>query len=241
MTANKNKSAVLIAHGFTGSPYELLALADFLREKDLFVSLPLLPGHGTFPDDLINHGPETWMETLRATYQDLATTHDKINIIGLSVGGSLALKLASEVSSKSVVAIDAPIRLSYHSAIKLVLPILRLTRKDLVKPESGFFANEVIPGYEQRCYNRIPITVFQQMMAFLEHEMNAPTFEKITSPTLLIQSSGDRIVAPNSSQFVFDHLGSSKKQKVVWEDHYHLIVQGERKQELYQLIADWII
>jgi carboxylesterase len=241
MNAQKKKSAVLIAHGFTGSPYELQGLAEFLRSKKLFVSLPILPGHGTFPDDLIDHGPDSWMNALRAAYEELTNQYNEISIIGLSVGGSLALKLASEVSSASVITIDAPVRLKYQSVIKFILPILKLKGKDLIKTDRGFFANEQIPGYEQRCYNRIPILAFQKVMAFLEHEMNPSTFKKITSPILIIQSTGDTIVSPNSTKLVFDHLGSRKKEQVEWEDRFHLIVQGERKQELYRLIADWII
>ncbi len=242
MTAKKNQSAVLIAHGFTGSPYELQALAEFLRNKGIFVSLPTLPGHGTTPDDLREHGPEDWMAALQESYRELKRKHKNIGIIGLSVGGSLALKLASEVSSSSVVVIDAPVRLNFHTAIKIALPIWRvLTGPDLIKPEHGLFANEQIPGYEQRCYDQIPIAIFQDMMRFLECEMNSSTFKQITAPTLIIQASGDKIVSPNSAQQIFDNLGSNKKKQIDWQDRFHLIVQGEHKQELYQLIADWII
>lgn len=238
----QKKSAVLIAHGFTGSPYELQVLAEFLRNKGLFVSLPTLPGHGTTPDDLRKYGPEDWMNVLRSSYRKLEQQYEQINIIGLSLGGSLALKLASEVSSSSVVVIDAPVRLNFHAAIKIALPIWRtLTGPDLIKPKRGMFANEQIPDYEQRCYDQIPIAVFQKMMRFLENEMNPSTFKQITSPTLIIQASGDKVVSRNSAQLIFDNLGSIKKKQIDWQDRFHLIVQGEHKQELFQLIADWII
>lgn len=235
------QSAVLIAHGFTGSPYELQGLADYLREKNMAVSLPTLPGHGTSPDDLRRHGPDSWMAALRASYAALENEYQQISIVGLSVGGSLALKLASEVPSASLVVIDAPVRLNFHTAIKVALPIWRaLTGPDLIKPKTGMFANEQIPGYEQRCYDQIPIAIFQDMMRFLEREMNPPTFAHITAPTLLVQGSEDNIVSPSSAATVFKYLGSAKKERVDWQDRFHLIVQGERKQELYQLVADWI-
>lgn len=233
--------AVLIAHGFTGSPYELRGLAGFLEKNDLTVRLPTLPGHGTSPDDLRQHGPISWMDALRSNYDDLKKQHEKIHILGLSVGGSLALKLASEVPSASVVVIDAPVRLNFHTAIKIALPIWRAIQgPDLLKPERGMFANEQIPDYVQRCYDQIPIAIFQQMMRFLEQEMNPSTFTRITAPTLIIQGSHDAIISPKSAKTIFKHIRSTEKQHVTWDDHFHLIVQGERKQELYQLIADWI-
>lgn len=236
-----NAPAVLIAHGFTGSQHELRGLAEYLEERGVEVRLPLLPGHGTTPDDLRRYGPDDWLATLRDEYGALRERTDRVALVGLSLGGSLALKLASQVQPASLVVIGAPVRLHYHTAIKAALPLLRLAvGPDMVKPDTGFLANEVIPGYEQRCYNRVPIATFQAMMRFLEREMTAPTLRRVTTPALVIQGSNDPIVAPYSVPRLRAHLGSARKDFVTWNDPFHLIVQGERKRELYKLIADWL-
>ncbi len=236
-----HRSAVLLAHGFTGSQHELRSFADHLEQQGFLVRLPLLPGHGTTPDDLRRYGPDDWLATLREEYELLRAKTEQITLIGLSVGGSLALKLASETQPASLVVLGAPVRLHYHTAIKALLPVLRLAMgPDMVKPVRGFLANEVIPGYEQRCYNRVPIAAFQAMMRFLEREMTPATFRRITTPTLIIQGSNDPIVAPYSVAQLQQHLGTSRQQFISWSDPYHLIVQGERKTALYATIADWI-
>ncbi len=236
-----NQTGVLIAHGFTGSRHELQGLADELAAQGMEVRVPLLPGHGTTPDDLRRYGPADWLATLRREYDALHGQAGRVALIGLSVGGSLALKLAADVQPASLVVIGAPVRLHYHTAIKAVLPLLRLVvGPDMTKPDTGFLANEVIPGYEQRCYNRVPIATFQAMMRFLEREMTAPTLRRVTAPTLIIQGSNDPIVAPYSVPRLRRHLGSPRTEFVAWNDPFHLIIQGERKHELYRLIADWI-
>ena len=43
---------VLLVHGFTGSPASMRPWGEFLNSKGYTVRVPLLPGHGTQPEDL---------------------------------------------------------------------------------------------------------------------------------------------------------------------------------------------
>src|SRR6516165_12269673 len=51
---------VLLCHGFTGSPQSLRPWAEYLAERGLTVSLPLLPGHGTRWEDMQVTGWPDW-------------------------------------------------------------------------------------------------------------------------------------------------------------------------------------
>ena len=75
------KPAVLITHGFTGSQHELEGLQTHLQTKGFNTSLPLLPGHGTFPNDLLIHGSNSWLEKLKAEYAQLKQRHNHVAII----------------------------------------------------------------------------------------------------------------------------------------------------------------
>lgn len=238
--SRQKSSAVLIAHGFTGSPHELRSLAAYLEERGLYVQLPTLPGHDTSPDELLTNGPDAWLQALSEEYVRLKQVHDEVGLLGLSLGGSLAVRVAADVGPSFLVTIGAPVRLSYHQAMRVALKIYRLITPDLVKPEKGFFANEEIPGFTQRCYERVPIAAFESMMGFLEQDMNPDTFRKIEAPALIIQGNHDPIVAPWSAQRLLDGLHSKEKRLLRWEDPFHLIVQGQRKHELYQRIGEWI-
>ena len=44
---------ILLVHGFTGSPISLRPLAELLSQRGFAIELPLLPGHGTRPRDLL--------------------------------------------------------------------------------------------------------------------------------------------------------------------------------------------
>ncbi len=234
------RAGVLIAHGFTGSPYELESFAAFLTSRGYTVRVPTLPGHDTTPDALRVTRVEDWLAVLRREREALARECPSVSLIGLSVGGSLMLKLAAEAPPAALVTIGAPVRMAYQPIMHGILTSLSIVMQDLVKPERGPFANEDIPGYIQRCYTRIPIRSMQRVLKFLRQEMQPALFQKITAPSLVIQGVHDPIVARWSSDYLVDHLAAQVKERLFWEDRYHLIVRGERQQELFAEVANWL-
>ncbi len=86
--------AVLLLHGFTGSPWELRLLGEALAARGVHVRCPRLPGHGTTPEAMLWAGYGDW---LRAAEEALASLRGarRVIVAGLSMGGLLAMVLAS--------------------------------------------------------------------------------------------------------------------------------------------------
>ena len=49
----KGKKVALLIHCFTGSPKEFRQMGEYLAKKGISVYAPLLPGHGTSPEQLV--------------------------------------------------------------------------------------------------------------------------------------------------------------------------------------------
>ncbi|MFM7448188.1 MAG: alpha/beta hydrolase [Leptolyngbyaceae cyanobacterium] len=60
--------AVLLIHGFTGSPSEMRLLGHYLHERGLTVAAPLLPGHGTREEDLNQKRWTDWVDSVTQAY-----------------------------------------------------------------------------------------------------------------------------------------------------------------------------
>ncbi len=88
------RAAVLLLHGFTGSPWELALLAESLAAKGFHVRVPRLPGHGTVPEDLLWVGWRDWEAAAVAELEALAAAR-RVVVGGLSMGGLLAVLLAA--------------------------------------------------------------------------------------------------------------------------------------------------
>lgn len=80
--------SILLLHGFTGHPSDLAPLKLALESHGFTCHAPLLPGHGSRPEDLNKATMEHWLECARSYEADI--------IIGLSMGGLLATILATE-------------------------------------------------------------------------------------------------------------------------------------------------
>ncbi|HEY7940051.1 MAG TPA: alpha/beta fold hydrolase [Acidimicrobiales bacterium] len=85
---------VLVLHGFTGNPHSMRGLAHAFADAGFAVELPLLPGHGTSVEDMLETGWPDWSAAAEAALARLAGRADKIVVAGLSMGGALTAWLA---------------------------------------------------------------------------------------------------------------------------------------------------
>ncbi len=91
-------------HGFPATP------ADFRRGGDRAVAegwdfvAPLLPGCGTKPSDILSTDWDSYLEHVRSQWKVLRPRYKIACIIGISIGGSLALSLAEEFSEDPTLA-----------------------------------------------------------------------------------------------------------------------------------------
>ena len=80
---------VLVLHGFTGNPQSMRTLAEAVAEAGFAVEMPLLPGHGTSVEDMIETGWDDWSTAAEAAYARISGRADKVVVAGLSMGGAL--------------------------------------------------------------------------------------------------------------------------------------------------------
>ncbi|MEW5742557.1 MAG: alpha/beta fold hydrolase [Myxococcota bacterium] len=93
------KAAVLLLHGFTGSPWEVRPLGEALAARGYRVHAPLLPGHGGPPEGMLW---ATWREWLAAAEDALRALEgvERVAVSGLSMGALLATLLAARHPSR---------------------------------------------------------------------------------------------------------------------------------------------
>ena len=119
-------TGVILSHGFTGSPVSMAGWARHLKTQGYAVSLPLLPGHGTTWQELARPPWAHWYDRYDRAYQQLQERTDRVVAAGLSMGGTLALRLAAHRPFAGVavvnpgLTIDDP-RARYAGLLKYVM------------------------------------------------------------------------------------------------------------------------
>jgi len=92
---SESPEAVLCLHGFTGAPGVFRKLGRVFQNDGLNVFAPVLPGHGTVPEDLIEVTSQQLLDAAEQAYDSLARGYERVHIVGLSMGGALATLLAA--------------------------------------------------------------------------------------------------------------------------------------------------
>ena len=94
----------LVIHGFTGTPFEIRYLADRLADARIVAAAPCLAGHGTSVDDLERTTWHDWVAGIERELDAMAARVKRVALVGQSLGGLLALYVASKRRDVAAVA-----------------------------------------------------------------------------------------------------------------------------------------
>src|SRR4051812_24355410 len=100
--------AILLLHGAGDTPQSMQYLAAALHARGFHVEAPLLPGHGRTVQDFNRTTADALSKAARANYEALRATHEWVGVIGLSMGGALAVQLAADHSDMPALGLLAP-------------------------------------------------------------------------------------------------------------------------------------
>ncbi|MHB8275547.1 MAG: alpha/beta hydrolase, partial [Dermatophilaceae bacterium] len=207
---------VLLCHGFTSTPQSLRPWGEYLAARGLTVRVPLLPGHGTTWQEMNNTRWEDWYSCVDTAFRELHETCERVVVGGLSMGATLALKLAQEHGPRiSALILVNPAVKSEDPRIRL-LPVL----KHLV-PSLGAIGNDVKKeGVTEQAYTRNPLkALHSQLVAWQTVVRDLP---EVTQPVLLLRSTQDHVLPASSSALVLSRISSSDVTEILLEDSYHV-------------------
>ncbi len=210
------KTAALLVHGFTATPWEMLLLADFLADEGIASLAVRLPGHGTTPEDLAGRHWEEWLDAILDGYQILSKDFQSIYGIGMSTGCLLLLAMAKVKPLNGLVLFSPYLRVLHKLAPYAGL--LRWIRPYHVKP-----ANE---GLNARYYNRRPLAGIHQINRLLKTVRRQ--LPQIVCPVLAFNGEGDQTVDIDSGRRLVDLLGSADKtHKLYGPEVPHVLTREE--------------
>lgn len=233
------KTICLLVHGFTGSPSEMKLLGEYLRSKGYGVSAPLLSGHGTTPEEMILTGWYDWYGSVEKEYLRLSNKYpqSKIIPIGLSMGGTLVLHLASHYTLSGIVALCPGLYLRSNKAY--MTPVLQYFKKYEHRNVTG--NTKTIKNYDnnsQFYYDKTPIKSVASQLSLIKKVRKEITC--INAPILIIQSKKDGTLNPQGAKKIYDNIASQEKKLVWLEKSGHIITLGPERSLVFQKTEDFL-
>lgn len=209
---------VLLIHGFTGSPPEMGLLSEYLHERGLTVSAPLLPGHGTTVQQMNRCRWTDWTGHAEQALRALRSRCETIFIGGLSMGSLITIYLAAQHAPQGAVL--------YSPAVKVANPLIHLAPalKYLIrktpKPDDSDLAEPLI---EERTWS------YESFPSFAAHELlklirrSRDLLPELSCPLLVVHSTGDDVIRADSAEYAYERAGSSDKTLVTLHESGHVL------------------
>lgn len=233
-----NGKAILLIHGWTSVPYELRRLGTFLNEKGYTVMGPTLTGHGTHPKDLRNMKWEEWFRDVEKCFSELREKHEKVYVAGTSMGASLAAVLAARRADVSgVVFMAMPYAVRKEKVITWFARFLNIFKKYQKKYyPPGFGNSEFIT--RKISYQIYPIE--SALEVFRLGRTVRRELPRIMQPCLIMQSTADHIVVPDSLEKIFSKISSQVKRKKYIQKAYHTFISDIKNEHVFEDILDFL-
>jgi carboxylesterase len=215
-SADGGPVGVLVVHGFTGNPQSMRPLAEALAAAGCTVSLPLLPGHGTRVEDMLPTRWPDWSSAAEQAYDALAARCEAVCVAGLSMGGTLALWLASRHPEVRGIVLVNPLADGEAPGVTATVEQLRALGEPLVP---GIGSDIALEGSVESAYPLTPVEPLLSLHGALADLR--PALERITCPVLLLTSPADHVVEPVSSDLVAAAV-QGPVERVTLERSFHV-------------------
>jgi carboxylesterase len=218
---------VLLCHGFTGSPHSLRPWAEYLAAAGLSVSVPRLPGHGTTWQEMSRTRWEDWYAEVDRGYEDLRGHSGEIFVMGLSLGGCLALRMAElRGSAVSGLVLVNP-SLAPDTKIFMLAPLLKLVVPSLKGVGSDIKKADV----RELAYDRVPVRAAATLPALWR--LTQSRLSEVTQPVLVYRSTVDHVVGPASLRVLRAALPADQLTVRDLPDSYHVATLDNDAQTIF--------
>lgn len=214
--------AVLLLHGFTGSPWELRPVGEALAARGVHVVCPRLPGHGTTPEAMLFAGATEWLKAASDALESLRGAK-KVALVGLSMGGLLSMVLAARNRGlvRGLVLMAPALQLKGRDARLLQrlrwLPAFDVREYWIIKKGTDIESDEVRAGAPV-----LPRYPLARVFDLFEVARLAKEAERhIGCPSLIIGAVNDHVVDTREVMALQERLPFSKR--VLLQRGFHII------------------
>jgi len=214
---------LLFIHGFTATTVEVRQIANHFHALGYTVSAPLLPGHGTTPEDMNTKKINDWIGAAEHEYLELREKKDRICVFGESMGGLLTLILASKHPEIEKLFIFSP-----------ALKIDGLWQSLFAWPFIPYiFKKNTDESMLWQGYNVVPLRAASQLLKLQKRVKTLLT--EITTKTLIFQGKNDQTINQSGTLKTYNLLGSEQKRLVWLENSSHCILLDKELPLVFQI------
>jgi carboxylesterase len=220
-------TACLFIHGFMAARDCFADLGETMAAEGMTVRMMRLPGHGTTPSDLAIQPPDAEWNAVLAEYRALRASHERVYVVGFSMGGTLATLLAEREEVDGLVLLAPFYRVRWYWYYALPPEWWNWMARGFVsyvtKPKDFAHIKDKsqIPNFY--FYRTTPLEAVARLIGFASEAVDPESLARIQCPTLFIHAREDSTASPGAARKVFERMGAPAKEWVWLENSDHII------------------
>jgi carboxylesterase len=233
--------AVLLVHGFTGTPKEMRWLGEYLNRECGFTALGVrLTGHATEPEKMIHTNYSDWLGCVEDGYHLISGTMENIYLAGLSMGGVLSFTIAPELKIKGLISMSTPYKLPDDPRLRHIDALSRIVSfmpKSDEAPGNSWFDHEAFEGHVS--YPQNPVRSIGELNKLFGKMHDSLPLIKI--PVLLMHSHDDHYVLKDSMERIHADLTGTSDKEMIWlEKSGHVMTRDLQRKTVFKAAAGFI-
>lgn len=233
--------AVILLPGLCGSALEMGAIPRLLEQSNLTYVIPRIPGYSAHT--ALTNYPE-WIEFVDQLYSDLQESHESVSIVGISMGATLALSVASRNQQLQSLCLLSPVLIFDGWSVPWYYPFLSLIFKVGIRnwhykeTEPFGVKNKELRRHIRKAVEvnsvselgaaHLPAKHLYQSLQLIKDAKRS--LNEVKTDTLIIHAIDDETASPKNSDLILSAI-SSETRRVIWlGNSYHMItVDNERE------------
>ena len=215
-------------------------MGEYLNKHGLTCLGVRLAGHATDPEDMIRSNWTDWTVSVEDGYNLLRGITDTIFLVGLSMGGVLALLMSTRLTVRGTVAMSTPYKLPDDPRlrhIEWISKIVAYMPKSDKEPGADWFDKEA--WKERVVYPDNPVRSIGELNKMLGEMRTA--LPRLKAPVLLMHSKDDDYVLPENMELIYDDLKNvSDKTKLYLTGSCHVVTRDAARHQVFETALEFI-
>ncbi|MEB3198602.1 MAG: alpha/beta fold hydrolase [Candidatus Sericytochromatia bacterium] len=222
---DKKPTGLLILHGFTGSLDTVRSMVPEAEKHGWPWRMPLLRGHGTRYQDMDGVSYDDWVADAEAALDELLGEVEKVVVVGLSMGGLVALTLGHRRPQAIAGLVVCAPALRFRDPLAALTPLIKRIVRYWDSPNG--FADPSCAARSTN-YKKFPTAAFHQLLDFAwETEKR---LAQIQVPVVGLFATRDTIVHGIVPQLLRNKLGAPLRIEMFQRSGHEMLQDCEAEQ-----------